>query len=110
VLCGIATDIWGVLWVTTIQREIPEHVISRVGSYELLASLSLAPLGLLVAGPLAAAAGPRAALLGCAALVVTVSCAALSSPDVRQLTGPAHDSREARQDRESTRAAIRREK
>jgi hypothetical protein len=69
-----------------MQREIPETVISRVSSYDLLASLSFAPLGLLVAGPLAAATSPRAALLGCAALVITVTAAALTSPGVRRLT------------------------
>jgi hypothetical protein len=88
VLCGMASDILGVLWVTTIQREIPEHVISRVSSYDLLASLSFAPLGLLIAGPLAAATSPRAALLGCAALVATVTLVALTSPAVRQLRAP----------------------
>ncbi|MFF3330241.1 MFS transporter [Streptomyces sp. NPDC002888] len=82
---GIASDVFGVLWATTIQREIPEQVLSRVSSYDWFGSLALAPLGLLVAGPLAAAVGTGRALAGCAALVVLATTAALLSPQVRTL-------------------------
>jgi predicted MFS family arabinose efflux permease len=80
---GLATDVFGVLWSTTLQREIPDEVLSRVSSYDAFGSLSLAPLGLLVAGPIAAAAGTRAALAGCALVVTLATCAALLSPEVR---------------------------
>jgi len=82
---GVAGDIYGVLWVTTIQREIPEEVLSRVSSYDWFGSLAFAPLGLLVAGPVAAAVGAGHALAGCAALVLLATAAALLSPQVRIL-------------------------
>lgn len=82
---GIASDVFGVLWATTIQREIPEHVLSRVSSYDWFGSLAFAPLGLLIAGPVAAAVGTGRALAGCAALVVLATSAALLSPQVRTL-------------------------
>ncbi|MFS4091571.1 MFS transporter [Streptomyces sp. AF1A] len=82
---GIASDVFGVLWATTIQREIPERVLSRVSSYDWFGSLAFAPLGLLVAGPIAAAVGTGRALAGCAALVVLATAAALLSPQVRTL-------------------------
>ncbi|MET7941880.1 MFS transporter [Streptomyces sp. NPDC005302] len=82
---GVASDVFGVLWATTIQREIPEQVLSRVSSYDWFGSLALAPLGLLVAGPVAAAVGTDRALAGCAALIVLATAAALLSPQVRTL-------------------------
>ncbi|MPY62904.1 MFS transporter [Streptomyces spongiae] len=89
---GVAGDVFAVLWVTTVQREIPEEVLSRVSSYDLFGSLAFAPLGLLVAGPVAAATGTGPALAGCAALVVLATAAALLSPAVRTLR-MAHTSR-----------------
>jgi hypothetical protein len=77
-----------VLWTTTMQREIPEESISRVSAYDIFGSLAFAPLGLLLSGPIAAAIGPRAALLGCAGLVTAATLAALTSPAVRKLTAP----------------------
>jgi MFS family permease len=86
---GVASDVFGVLWATTIQREIPEQALSRVSSYDWFGSLAFAPLGLLVAGPIAAAVGTSQALAGCAALVVVATTAALLAPQVRTLRAPA---------------------
>jgi predicted MFS family arabinose efflux permease len=85
-VAGISNDLFGVLWVTTMQREIPGDVLSRVSAYDMFGSLAFAPLGLLVAGPIATAVSPEFALLGCAALVVLATAAALLSPQVRQLS------------------------
>ncbi|MQY37098.1 hypothetical protein SRB17_51020 [Streptomyces sp. RB17] len=82
---GIASDVFGVLWATTVQREVPEQVLSRVSSYDWFGSLAFAPLGLLMAGPVAAAVGTSRALAGCAALVVLATVAALLAPQVRSL-------------------------
>ncbi|MDG4823176.1 MFS transporter [Asanoa sp. WMMD1127] len=88
-LAGVAGDVFGVLWSTTLQREVPAEALSRVSSWDLLGSLSFAPLGLLVAGPIAGATGTPAALLGCAALVVLATAGALLAPEVRRLRAPA---------------------
>ncbi|MFF8312033.1 MFS transporter [Streptomyces lydicus] len=85
---GVASDIFGVLWATTVQREVPEAALSRVSSYDWFGSLAFAPLGLLIAGPVAARVGVGHALAGCAALVVLASAAALLSPQVRGLRAP----------------------
>ncbi|MEW9530894.1 MFS transporter [Microbispora sp. NPDC049125] len=88
VVTGVCFDIFGVLWQTTMQREIPPESLSRVSSYDALGSLMFGPIGLLLAGPAAIAFGPRPALICCAAIVVTVSLAALLSPGVRRLRAP----------------------
>ncbi|AOR37502.1 transporter [Streptomyces fodineus] len=92
---GITGDVFGVLWATTIQREVPERALSRVSSYDWFGSLALAPLGLLIAGPIAAAVGTSHALAGCAALVVLATTAALLAPQVRSLGAEAGVSSEA---------------
>ncbi|MGK5543708.1 MFS transporter [Streptomyces sp. URMC 127] len=85
---GVAGDVFGVLWATALQRDVPAEALSRVSAYDWFGSLACAPLGTLAAGPLAAAAGPRAGLLCCAAVVTTATAAALLSPQVRR-GGPA---------------------
>ncbi len=83
--CGVASDIFGVLWVSTMQREIAEDVLSRVSAYDIFGSIAFAPLGLLVAGPVAVLVGIRPALVGCGCLALLATGAALLSPSVRGL-------------------------
>ncbi|MEV4458747.1 MFS transporter [Microbispora sp. NPDC049633] len=82
---GVCFDIFGVLWQTTMQREIPAESLSRVSSYDALGSLMFGPLGLLLAGPAAIAVGPRPALVACGTIIVLVTLAALLAPGVRGL-------------------------
>ncbi len=77
---GISNDVFGVLWATTIHREIPEESLSRVSSYDGFGSLAFAPLGLLIAGPLAATVGLGHTLAGCASLIVLATLGALLAP------------------------------
>jgi MFS family permease len=83
---GVCFDIFGVLWQTTMQREIPAASLSRVSSYDALGSLMFGPIGLLAAGPVAVAVGARPALIGCGVLIVLSTFAALAAPGVRGLT------------------------
>jgi Major Facilitator Superfamily len=83
---GICFDIFGVLWQTTMQREIPAESLSRVSSYDMLGSLMFGPIGLLAAGPVAVVVGARPALIGCGVLIVLSTFAALAAPGVRRLT------------------------
>ncbi|MEV4293579.1 MFS transporter [Microbispora rosea] len=87
-VAGVCFDIYGVLWNTTVQREIPGESLSRVSSYDSLGSLMLGPLGMLLAGPLAVTVGPQPALIGCGAMVVLVSMLAVLFPGVRELRVP----------------------
>ncbi|MEU9243346.1 MFS transporter [Streptomyces sp. NPDC048385] len=85
---GVSLDFFGVLWSTTMQREVPEEALSRVSSYDWFGSLTLAPLGLALAGPAADAFGTDRMLIVCAALIVAATLAALVSPGVRSLRAP----------------------
>lgn len=89
VVLGIGFTTFGVLFETTMQREIPREALSRVASYDALGTFMIGPLGLLAAAPLAAAVGARQALLLCAALMIAATAAALGVPHLRRLTIPA---------------------
>jgi MFS family permease len=82
---GACIDIFGVLWETSMQREVPAAALSRVSSYDALGSLMLGPVGLVVAGPLARAVGSSDALLLCAASIVVPTLLALLAPGVRRM-------------------------
>jgi MFS family permease len=80
---GIALDVFYVLWMTTMQSNVPHEALSRVGSYDAFGSNILVPIGLLAAGPLAAAFGVRSVLIGGAVVTIALSIGSLMSPDVR---------------------------
>jgi MFS family permease len=82
---GFCVEIFGVLWDTAMQQEIPQEKLSRLYSYDALGSWALMPIALAVIGPVAAAIGTRATLLASAALVVCATAPVLLSHDVRHL-------------------------
>ena len=45
------------LYVTAFQRNIPEHALSRISSYDWFGSVALDPIGYAIIGPIAAAIG-----------------------------------------------------
>lgn len=81
-LAGIGNEIFGLLWHTTMQQEIPADKLSRVYSYDALGSIGLVPVGYAIAGPVADAIGVRATLWGAAAIGVGVTLAVLLVRDV----------------------------
>jgi MFS family permease len=84
-LAGIGHEVFGLLWNTTMQQEIPPDKLSRVYSYDALGSIGLIPLGYAIAGPVADAIGVRATLWGAAAIGIAVTLAVLAVRDVRTL-------------------------
>ena len=82
---GFCSEIFGVLWDTTYQQEIPRELLSRVSAYDALGSWALMPIGFAVAGPVAAAVGTRPTLLGAALLVIVPTALVLGVSDVRTL-------------------------
>ena len=85
-VCGFTGQLFGVLWYTTLQKKIPEQLLSRVSAYDHLGSIALAPLGLLAAGLLYESLGARLTLLLAAALIIVPTIFALLVRDVRQMT------------------------
>jgi len=79
-----------VLWYTSLQRDVPESMLSRINSVDWMGSMSLRPLGQAATGPVAALAGPVPVLLGAGVVVAVTTLAPLFSADVRAFrTSPA---------------------
>ena len=85
VVAGAQAAVFNVFHGTTLQTHVPEHLVSRVASVNLLGALAAVPLGLALAGPLAAATSSQAVLTtgACCALIGTA--AILLVPDVWRL-------------------------
>jgi len=82
---GVAVDVMYANWMTTLQTNVPEDALSRVGSYDAFGSLAFAPLGLLLAGPMADGLGARASLLIMGTIALVAVLTPLWSGEVRHL-------------------------
>jgi MFS family permease len=86
---GIALEVMMVQWTVTMARNVPPHLLARVSAYDIIGSVGAMPLGALLAGPIAAAAGVSATQYGAAALIVVASALTLMAPEVRHMrAGP----------------------
>ncbi|MFD7498174.1 MFS transporter [Streptomyces sp. NPDC059832] len=82
---GVCIDVFEVLWRTAVHTHVPAHAMSRVSSYDSLASFICAPLGLAMAGPVAAHIGIAETLLISGVLVTATSTFPLFFTAVRHL-------------------------
>jgi MFS family permease len=86
VFSGIAVEIFLVTWSTSMQTHIPEESFSRVNAYDSLGSYGFAPLGIIIAGPLAEAFSVNSILLATGFITLLASVVALSVKSVRTLS------------------------
>lgn len=82
---GVAIDVMYANWMTTLQTNVPEEALSRVGSYDAFGSLAFAPIGLLLAGPMAHVLGARTSLFIMGSIALVAVCTPLLSSEVRTL-------------------------
>ncbi|MBJ7356083.1 MFS transporter [Nocardioides sp.] len=85
VLAGICVTGAFTLWETSLGEHIPDQALSRVSSYDYLASNGSIPLGNLLAGAASAAYGLHSTLVGMTVIGVGVSLAVAALPAVRNL-------------------------
>jgi hypothetical protein len=90
-ITGVSVAVFSVQWTTTMQREIPAHVLSRVSAYDWFGSLVFLPLGMALAGPVASAIGTARTLVGCGVAMVLLIVATLLVPSVVRMTAPTRD-------------------
>lgn len=91
VALGVGVEIFGVMWDTAMQQQIPEEKLSRVYSYDMLGSFVAIPIGMSIVGPMSDAVGVGATLVAASAITVVATALVLLSRDVRTLrrVGPA---------------------
>jgi MFS family permease len=87
-IAGLGVEVFSVLWVTTMQREIPADRLSRVSSYDALGSMVFTPIGLAVAAPVAIAVGLSGAFWIGAGLIAVPTVLVLGVGDVRHMRSP----------------------
>lgn len=82
---GVGGEVFEVNWSIALQEQVPLDLLSRVSSYDALGSNVLRPVGTSLAGPVAAAVGITAALLGGGAVTLAACLVVLAIPEVRDL-------------------------
>jgi MFS family permease len=98
---GIANALWGLMlasllfnsletvgtiaWATLKQRHVPAALLGRVSSLDWLISIGLLPLSFALTGPVSAAIGVRATLIGAGLLGGLVTAGALLVPRVTEV-------------------------
>ena len=85
VFSGVSVEIFLVTWNTSLQSHIPEESYSRVSSYDTLGSYGIAPLGIVLAGPLAMHFGVDVILFATGAITLVAATVSLLVPSVRNL-------------------------
>ncbi len=87
---GIAAQMFGVLWNTTMHTQIPAQLLSRVSAYDHLGSIALAPMGVVAAGVLYEVIGGPATLWLVALVIIVPTVLVLLVPGVRSLRAIQH--------------------
>lgn len=83
---GLTIEFFMVTWNTSLQSHVPEESYSRVSAYDALGSYGIAPIGIVIAGPLAAQFGVNAILFATGTLTFIAACASLTVKSVRNLS------------------------
>ncbi|PJN22199.1 MFS transporter [Kitasatospora sp. CB02891] len=86
VLVGAGIGIWGVMWATSVQTQVPGEVLNRVHAYEVAGSVGLYPLGSALAGPAVHAFGSTPVLLAGLVVATLTATALLLTRPIRTLT------------------------
>lgn len=84
-LTGLGQAFWGVMWATSVQTQVPGHVLNRIHAYEVAGSLAMLPVGQAIAGPVSSVFGVGPMLLVSGALAVVLCGALAVVPAVRRL-------------------------
>jgi hypothetical protein len=86
VAVGAGIGVWGVMWATSVQTQVPGEVLNRVHAYEVAGSVGMYPIGSALAGPAVGAFGTDGVLLVGTAVAVLTAVALLATRPIRTLT------------------------
>jgi transmembrane secretion effector len=82
---GIGFALGNTLWMTSLQRNVPEHALSRISSFDWLGSVALNPVGYALIGPIAARFGTPETLAVAGVLNIAVCLSVALVPSVRSV-------------------------
>ena len=78
-----------IFWFTTFQHEVPEHLISRLSSFDWFGSVALNPIGYALVGPISDSIGVASTLYIAAAINAGIALVVAAVPAVRHMRAPA---------------------
>lgn len=87
-LAGMASAVFLAIWTTTMQRNVPPRLLSRVSSYDYLTSFAAGPIGLATVGPLAGHVGTATVLWAGAIWQLVSTAIAICLPQLRRFRDP----------------------
>jgi MFS family permease len=82
---GFGIQVFGLGWDLAMQEHVPDEMLSRAYSYDMLGSFLAIPVGQLAIGPVAAVFGVQEAMLVAGVAYVVLALATLASRAVRDL-------------------------
>lgn len=75
--CGVGNEVVEVLWITAVQKNVSEDMLSRTVACITLGRAGISPMAILLVGPLCAVVGDREAVGVCAVVIVGTTTIAL---------------------------------
>ena len=84
-VAGAGMEVFGMAWNLAMQEHVPDDMLSRAYSYDMLGSLMAMPIGQLAAGPLALAFGYDQVLVVSGVAYAAIALLTLLSSSVRRL-------------------------
>jgi hypothetical protein len=84
-LASVGLTCGDIIWFTTFQLQVPDHLMSRLSSFDWFGSVALNPLGFALVGPLANVLGVATTLYLAAALNAVISLSVAATPAIRRL-------------------------
>ncbi|WP_230686517.1 MFS transporter [Catellatospora vulcania] len=85
VAVGAGIGVWGVMWATSVQTQVPGEVLNRVHAYEVAGSVGMYPIGSALAGPAVGAFGTDRVLLVGVVVALLTAVALLAARPIRTL-------------------------
>jgi MFS family permease len=84
-LAGLGSQVFGLGWDLAMQEHVPDEMLSRAYSYDMLGSFVAIPVGQLLFGPLGLAFGIQQVMVVAGVAYVAISLVTLVSRPVRDL-------------------------
>jgi hypothetical protein len=84
-LASVGLTCGDIIWFTTFQLQVPDHLMSRLSSFDWFGSIALNPIGYALVGPLANVLGVATTLYLAATLNAVISVAVAATPAIRAL-------------------------
>jgi MFS family permease len=87
VIEGVTGSFFNAVWFTAMQRSVPAEELSRVTSWDAVGSYALQPVGLALAGPIAAAIGVSTTLYAAGGIFLLITIGVIAMPSIWSFDG-----------------------